>query len=376
MGKNLEELAKEHVFGPLKMEHSTFLPQPEDDTNIVAVHTELGKPTSIDESLQGLLRLNAAGSLLTTADDFSKFMTAWLENMDDPLIQQAFKPTNAEAKEFETCGLGWHLYRDKEKDALIAYQYGENTNMRSFVAINVKEKKGVAFFTNSEHGMSIANQLLAPIGNMQEIYKEKHYTQSDEPGWQDTIAGKIAEDQGNFAEARRCFEEAARESNEESKQRRLEWFNEVHPSTPERQAFTQPLESFEGRLKNDYEEVEMYIRDGSLIYKQFGQPEVKLVRISETNFLPEKDQSFKISFNGGQMRYLSIDGWEKSFPQQPLPKYQLKAAREINQQYRSVLEDIKTSEEASPTAIAGDKAVEKDKTPSPFQITPKHSGDE
>ena len=47
MGKDLEALAQEYVFGPLGMKRSTFLPQSENDTNIVMVHTQLGKPTAL-----------------------------------------------------------------------------------------------------------------------------------------------------------------------------------------------------------------------------------------------------------------------------------------------------------------------------------------
>lgn len=54
----------------------------------------------------------------------------------------------------------------------------------------------------------------------------------------------------------------------------------------------------------------IYIRDGGLIYREFDQ-EIKLVRISETDFLPEKDQSFKISFYKNQMHILFINGREK-----------------------------------------------------------------
>lgn len=324
MGKDLETLAQEYVFVPLGMGRSTFKPQPKDDTDIVAVHTELGKPTAIYE---GEPEQNAAGSLLTTADDFSKFMAAWLKNMEDPTMKQAFEPKSTD--NFPTCGLGWHIYRNLDK--IIAYQYGENPNTRSFIAINVKDKKGAVFFTNSENGMSIANQMLrspdlVPIGNLQAIFKHMHYSQSDEPGWQETIEGKIAEDQGKedqgkFEEARRYFGKALELSpNDESKQRRLKWFNTVHQSTPEKQAFTQPLELFVGKLTNRHnDKVEIDIRDGGLIYKEFGH-EIKLVRISETDFLPEKDQSFKISFNRDQVSILYIHGDEKSL--KPIGKEQ------------------------------------------------------
>jgi CubicO group peptidase (beta-lactamase class C family) len=346
MGKDLEELAKEYVFDPLGMERSTFLPQPADDTNVVAVHTALGHPTPIYKVEPELC---SAGSLLTTGEDFSKFMGAWLENIDDPIIGQAFKPTSAD--DFPTCGLGWHIYRNKDTGEVIAYQFGENPNTRAFVAINLTEKKGAVFFTNSENGMSIAHQVfsspaLAPIGNMEAVYKHLYYTQCDEPGWKETISGKVAEDKGKFEEARGYFERAlALSPDDESKKRRLEWFNTVHhPSLAGE--FTTSLETFVGHYKNSYnDEVGLSIKDGSLTFKQFDQ-EIKLVRISETEFLPEKDQSFKISFDGGKMSIHSIYGYEKSLSKEPAPTPQSEykeAVRELRESQRDYMRSTESS---------------------------------
>lgn len=347
MGKDLETLAQKYVFGPLEMRRSIFMPPPEDDGNVVAVHTELGKPTPI---YVGDPPINAAGSLLTTADDFSKFMVAWLENMNDPLIKQAFEPTNAD--DFMTCGLGWHIYRHENE--VIAYQYGENPNTRAFIALNVTTKKGAVFFTNSENGMSIANQVfsssdLVPIGNMQELYKYLHYTQSNEPGWHETILGKIAEVEGKFAEARGYFERALElSSKDETKLRRLEWFNAVHHRSPEKE-FTSSLSVFVGNYKNRYnDDVEMSIREGSLIFKQFDQ-EIKLVRLTENEFLPEKDQSFKIRFDGEQMSISFVHGGRDKFlSKQPSPKSLLQYKDEVRQ-LRESQPDYMSSTETSGT---------------------------
>ncbi|WP_419420718.1 serine hydrolase domain-containing protein [Legionella sp. D16C41] len=357
-GKDLEKLAKQYVFGPLKMENSTFLPHSENALNIVKVHTELGQSESI---YIGDPPVHAAGSLKTTAQDFSKLMAAWLKNMGD-----AFNPTNA--NDFPTCGLGWHIYTYKNKDnkdEIIAYQYGQNPNTRSFVAINVTHKKGAVFFTNSENGMRIANELfsssdLAPIGNTEELFKRMpNYPQGCDPVWQNTLEGLIAEREEKFDLARDKFTKALEFSNNhESSRLRLEWFNQAHLSTSEAQTFEKPLEHFEGMLTNKYNEQRtLFIREGSLIHEQFGE-EIKLIRVSETEFLPEKDQSYKIRFNGNQVSIDFIDGPPKQFDKHPLQKLQeellekqpineitntahLESAREVNQRYRDVVDGVR-----------------------------------
>lgn len=262
--------------------------------------------------------LNAAGSLLTTSEDFLKFMSAWFERMDEDMFKEAFEPANGQkipsfdAKdESPVCGLGWHLYRD-ENNQLIAYQYGENPNTRSFVAMNVTDKKGAAFFTNCEHGMCIGNQLFssedfAPIGKTQNLFKSMpRHPQSDEPGWKETLEGKIIEDRAenevDVGKARSCFVEAAKLLPEDkSKTRRLKWFDKVHSINAEHTKFEKKLESFVGVYTNDHgEKCEIKIKDAALVYEQFGN-EIKLVRLTETKFLPEKDQSFKVSLDGKQM---------------------------------------------------------------------------
>ncbi len=54
----------------------------------------------------------------------------------------------------------------------------------------------------------------------------------------------------------------------------------------------------------------------------------------------------------------------------------LGAAREINQQFRAVLKDVKASAAASTAAVVEDTAAGGHKTPSTFQVTPKPSGND
>ncbi|QBR84774.1 class A beta-lactamase-related serine hydrolase [Legionella israelensis] len=342
MKMDLQTLAQKYLFDPpptgLDMTRSTFLPHSGLDTNIVSVHSELGKSMSIEESLAPFKDdtspiTSAVGTLLTTADDFSKFLTAWLEMLDDQDFKKAFEPpkdkeipTFDRKDDSQVCGLGWHLYRDKE-GKLIAYQYGENTNTRSFVAINVSEKKGAAFFTNCEHGMSIANQIfsstdLAPIGKTKKLFKSmSRHPQSDEPGWKETLAGKLAEDQGNIQKAKFYFTQALFASNhQESKKQRLKWFNEAHSST--QREFKTPLATFKGVYTNRFgDRCEISIKEGRLVYEQSGC-EIKLVRTSETDFLPEKDQSFKISIKGKQMTRTTVAGEVYNLSDESLAKSQ------------------------------------------------------
>lgn len=343
-GKDLETLADEYVFTPLGMENTTFVPPLDGSaSDLVAVHTELGRPESI---YVGEPPANAAGSLLTTGEDFSKFMRAWLENMDDPVIKQAFEPTSAD--DFMTCGLGWHIYR--KGDQVIAYQYGENPNTRALAAINLTERTAAAFFTNSENGMSIADSIfrspdLVAIGDLKELYERLHYTQCTEAGWQETLSGRVAEVEGHPVEARIQFEKALDcAPDDPAKRARLEWFDAAN-NPPPAASFSASLGTFSGTYKNQWnDEVELSVKDDCLVFKQFDQ-EIRLVRVSENEFLPAKDQSIKLKIDGGAMSLQYVQGFEKTLSKQPEPNPMAR--------YREALATLRAEADDSPTPTEG-----------------------
>lgn len=316
-GKTLEELAKEHVFTPLGMTNSTFLPAEVNQDNVATVHTSLNEPTStyVDDNRP----CNAAGSLMTTGADYSLFLSAWLEKIENKgsVFADAFElPLENETRK---CGLGWHI--DKNEERTIAYQYGENPNTRAFAAINLTEKKAAAFFTNSENGMSIANQVFTTpefiqIGNMTHLYEQLNYAQSTEPGWQETLSGKISEAKGDYEEARASFQKAISSApNDSSKIRRLEWFNTTQENLKE-QNFTAQTNDFPATFTNPYnDEIELAMNEGGVIFKQYGQ-KIPLIKVSDTDFLPIHDQSMKISLNNDQMSIQYVEGFEKSLVRQ------------------------------------------------------------
>ncbi len=91
--------------------------------------------------------------------------------------------------------------------------------------------------------------------------------------------------------------------------------------------------------KNLYnDDVEISIRDVDLIFKQFDQP-IKLVQVAEAGFLPEKDQFFKIGFDGDHMSIYFVHGGRNKFSsKQHSPKYSLQYKDEVRQLRVSQLE--------------------------------------
>ncbi len=296
-GKDLETLAQEEIFRPLGMTRTTFLWRPPENNNVVSVHTEFGKPLPL--YVDGVLPSNAASSLQTTADDFSTFLVAWLQEKHVLFNREAFTPV--EDKTFMQCGFGWHLY--KSAQGTIAYQYGCNPNTRAFTAIHVERKIGLAFFTNSENGLSLGHRLFSErIGDLRPVFEHLGFGQSDAPGWRSTLLGRKAEWDGHLDLARGYYELAAKEApDDEGKQRRKVWFELVHGREIASKKFSTPLEVFQGTFTNTYnDKIEILIRNDRLIYQESGS-EHPLVRISDNEFLPEKDQAFKVTLESSKM---------------------------------------------------------------------------
>ena len=74
-GRDLEALAQEKIFTPLGMTRSSFTWQPEFEANYASPHDEFGRPRG--ENIQRS-KPDAAGSMVTTASDYARFLIAIL----------------------------------------------------------------------------------------------------------------------------------------------------------------------------------------------------------------------------------------------------------------------------------------------------------
>ena len=172
-GKDLESLAQEHIFrkGALDMPNSSF-------------HHDKSKPQQ------------AANSLYTTPSDYAKFIRAWI---NDPALQDAFLPKGLpidkskpvfsmkEAflpkdwaikdaavsdadREHVSWGLGFGLQIDDKGDAVSAYHSGDMNEYRAWVAINLKDKSAIVYFTNSHNGHILADQIIPPNIKLDHVF--------------------------------------------------------------------------------------------------------------------------------------------------------------------------------------------------------------
>jgi len=179
-GAPLEEYAKGALFAPLGMERASFGWAPELDAALATGHDEAGKP----KERARYRHANAAYTLVTTAPDYARFLTAIL----DP---QAFGPkalssagvagmlkhaVRADARDpierpgrarggAVSWGLGWGINETAGGD--VVYHSGANqTGFRCYSQMSPSRGTGIVILTNGLGGGALWTRLVAAIGDL------------------------------------------------------------------------------------------------------------------------------------------------------------------------------------------------------------------
>lgn len=186
-----EALVKKYVFDPLKMSNSTFI-------------ADKTKP----------LETHASNSLRTTAADYAKFVVAWMYDENEEL-KKAFHPIYSpidghicnmtedewaagvgvpeEDLKHVAWGLGWGLEIDNEGNAISAYHSGDMNKWRAWVAMDLKAKTAIVYFTNSDNennsnGHILADQILSHKVELKHslnyFFKKYGFARKIEDNWQ------------------------------------------------------------------------------------------------------------------------------------------------------------------------------------------------
>ncbi|MGI4869928.1 MAG: serine hydrolase domain-containing protein [Janthinobacterium lividum] len=164
-GKPLEQLAREEVFKPLGMKHSSFQWQPAFAAVASAGHDAAGHPVPIDH----FGAPNAGFSLYTTAPDYNRFLqalrtgqglkpaTARLLQTTASLANRCGQPTTeADAHIDWACGVGLAF----TSQGLAQWQWGDNTTFKNFFMTLPDRQESLLVFTNSANGDQLTAELL------------------------------------------------------------------------------------------------------------------------------------------------------------------------------------------------------------------------
>lgn len=191
--KGLEELAQERIFSPLDMNMTSYVWQERFENQYCHGHTsqkEIIPKDIADES-------NAAGSIETTLEDYSKFIKHILEQYElgskstELMLEKQVSIKSKQQFGFKSWensnendnidlgyGLGWGLLNTPYGKG--AFKEGHSDGFQHYSIIFPDKKMGIIILTNSDNGESIFKELLElTIGDIYTPWKWQRYIPYD-----------------------------------------------------------------------------------------------------------------------------------------------------------------------------------------------------
>lgn len=192
-GKGYETLAEERVFRPLNMSNTSQVWQKRFDEHICYGYNTKGKPYPLFQWKEP----NAAGSMSTTLEDFTKFYTALLgrqgitpQNFEEMIRKQVvirserqFGPlTHQDGPDNDAIALGYGLgvgvFTTPFGEAF--FKEGHGDGWQHYTICYAGKKTAIVIMTNSDNGESIFKELLAvAIGDVFTPWRWENYIPYD-----------------------------------------------------------------------------------------------------------------------------------------------------------------------------------------------------
>jgi CubicO group peptidase (beta-lactamase class C family) len=155
--KSLQQLANELIFAPLKMNDTRYVWDKNIDISRLAIGYD--KDGKAYETVKNKTP-NAADDLLTTIEDYGKFLVSVLKS--DGLTKKVFEEmtssqvASTKGKHF---GLGFEIY-DLDNGEYALSHGGADNGVQTIVFILPKTKRGLLIFTNSDTGANVYESLI------------------------------------------------------------------------------------------------------------------------------------------------------------------------------------------------------------------------
>jgi CubicO group peptidase (beta-lactamase class C family)/uncharacterized Tic20 family protein len=173
LGKNLEELAQQKIFRPLKMNHTSYKWLPRFEENFAYGHNTLGEKYVKDKDNEP----RGGSTLETTSEDYTKFLEAVLQHkiISKKSWDEIFRPQIRirSIKQFGplalkdstlndtiqlSYGLGWGILHTPY--GIGVFKEGHGNGFQHYSILFPNAEKGIMIMTNSDNGESIFKELL------------------------------------------------------------------------------------------------------------------------------------------------------------------------------------------------------------------------
>jgi CubicO group peptidase (beta-lactamase class C family) len=157
--KPFEQIASDILFSPLGMKNTHFYWTPEINEKDYAVeHDENGEAIAFEKYYEA----NAAANLLTTANDYSKFLIHIINGagLSGNLYAEFLKPQVNEKNGIDR-SLGMQLLSNLPNNELALMHTGGDYGTKAIAIAFPNSKRGLVLFSNSENGMVLWQKILS-----------------------------------------------------------------------------------------------------------------------------------------------------------------------------------------------------------------------
>lgn len=174
-GRGLEELSRESIFGPLRMERTRYIWQEAFEANHAVPHDEYERPRRLRRRRDA----EAAGSMQSTANDYARFLVALLNPdpasaalVDSMLTPQiairsermfgpgAWRDSDEEAGAPDlSWALGWGVFDSEAGKAF--FHTGHDFGWQNYAVVYRDRGIGVVLMSNSDNFESVAREIAA-----------------------------------------------------------------------------------------------------------------------------------------------------------------------------------------------------------------------
>ena len=177
-GKNLQAIAEQEVFKPLRMTNSSFTWTPELDTFLARGHGENGKEDAKSHNTKAL----AAATLLTTASEFNLFLRALITGKGlkpdtwKMMLQKAVTPDRfGEPHDSSAAHLGWGLGLGLEVNdkGNAIWHWGDNGDFKCFFMAFPGTGETLVFMTNDQNGLRHIEDILSVFLGRREYWSPR-----------------------------------------------------------------------------------------------------------------------------------------------------------------------------------------------------------
>ncbi len=157
-GKSLEQLADELLFKPANMKDTHFWWDTTMDTTRYVRNYD--KNGNAHETVK-YYKANAAANLLTTVEDYGKFLVYVLQGAGlSKQVQDEMHKNQVQLKENDYFGLGWEKITGFSNDEFVLLHSGKDPGVSTLAVIFPKSKNGWLIFLNGDNDMKLIEKLL------------------------------------------------------------------------------------------------------------------------------------------------------------------------------------------------------------------------